>query len=105
MTRDEGAWLIVRGVGAFFLLFVALDLILILLTSVEAIALRNEAFSDPGVSDDIVDWAIRYGRLITRIWSLGAEVLLKGLLAYYCLHRGAWLHKLLTQNLPSAERS
>jgi len=103
MTRDEFAWLIVRAVGAFLLLLIALDLITIVLASVQAVIFRNEVMSDSVDPDDIVNLAFRYGRLIERIWILGAEVLIKSLFSYYCFFRGAWIHKLLTSRLPSAE--
>jgi len=103
MTRDEFAWLVVRGIGAIFLMFVALDLITILLTSVEAVIVRNAPYSNS--VDQEVDLAIRYGRLIGRVWYLGVEVLIKSFLSYYCFFRGVWIHSLLTSRLPSSEQS
>ena len=105
MTRDEFGWLVVRAVGAFFLLYVTLDLILIVLTSVQAVVLHSEIMSGSVDSDDVVDHAFRYGQLIRRIWGLGFEVILKALLSYYCFFRGAWLHRLLTSRMPSAAQS
>jgi len=105
MTRNEFAWLVVRAVGAFFLLYVALDLILIVLTSIQAVVLRGEIMSGSVDSDGVVDHAFRYGQLIRRIWGLGFEVLLKALLSYYCFFHGTWIHKLLTSRMPSAAQS
>ena len=105
MTKDEFAWLIVRAVGAFILLLVVLDLITIVLTSIEAIILRNEVFSDSTDPDAVVDLAYRYGRHIERIWSLGITVIFKAAFSYYCFYRGIWIHRLLTSRLPSAEQS
>ena len=103
MTRDEFAWLIVRGIGAIFLMFVVLDLIYISLTSVNAYMTR---YAPMGESvDQDVEIAIQYGRLIGRIWSTGVEVVLKAFLSYYCFFRGGWLHKLITDKVPSVEQS
>ena len=105
MTRDEFAWLVVRAVGAFFLLFIAIDLIALAITSVHAAITYNEAMSDSIDPDDVSIVAIRFGRLIGQIWSLAFEVILKAALSYYCFYHGAWIHKLLTSRLPSAEQS
>lgn len=105
MTRDEFAWLIVRAVGAFILLLIILDLITIVLTSIQAVILRNEVMSNSVDPDDVVELAFRYGRLIERIWSLGVEIVFKAAFSYYCFYRGAWIHRLLTSRLPSAEQS
>lgn len=101
MTRDEFAWLIVRAVGAFLLLLIILDLITLALTSLNAVILYNQT----GSADDEVTIAIRIGRLIERIWSLGIAVLFKAAFSYYCFYHGAWIHKLLIGRLPSTEQS
>jgi len=105
MTRDEFAWLIVRAVGAFILLLIALDLINVVLTSIQAVMVHNEVMSDSVAQDNVVSLAIRYGRLIERIWLLGIEVLIKAFFAYYCFFRGAWIHRLLTSRLPTPKQS
>lgn len=105
MTRSEFAWLVVRAVGAFLLLLIALDLITILLTSIQAVSLHSEIMSDPFAQDDVTTRSIRYGRLIERIWYLGIEVVVQALFAYYCFFRGTWIHKLLIGRLPAAEQS
>ncbi len=104
MTRDEFAWLIVRAVGAFILLLIVLDLITVALTSIQAVILHSEVMSDSVKEDDVLSLAIRYGRLIERIWYLGITVAIKAAFAYYCFYRGAWIHGLLTSRLPSAEQ-
>ena len=105
MTRDEFAWLIVRAVGAFILLLIILDLITVVLTSIQAVISHNEIMSDSVDLDDVVDLAFRYGRLIERIWYLGIGVVFKAAFSYYCFYRGAWIHRLLTSRLSSAEQS
>lgn len=105
MTRDECTWLIVRAVGAFILLLIALDLINVVLTSIQAVMVHNEVMSDSVDQDNVVSLAIRYGRLIERIWLLGIEVLIKAFFAYYCFFRGAWIQRLLTSRLPSPKQS
>ena len=105
MERDEFAWLIVRAVGAIFFVFIALDVIDLLLTSLQVVTLRTEMFSGSVDEDDAINLAIRYGRLMERIWTLGIQIFLTGLCSYYCLYRGKLIHKLLIRNLPSAGHS
>ena len=103
MTRDEFAWLVVRAVGAFVLLLIALDLITLILTSLQAFFLHEDLMSNSFNQDEVIHLSIRYGRYIEQIWYLGAKVLLKSLFAYYCFFRGLWVQKLLTSRLPSTE--
>ena len=105
MTRDEFAWLVVRVVGAFLLLLIALDLITLILTSLQAFLLRGDLMSDSVNQDEVINLSIRYGRLIEQIWYLGIKVLVNALFAYYCFFRGAWIQKLLTRGLPATDES
>ncbi len=103
MTRDELAWLIVRAVGAFVLLLIVLDLITIVLASIQAFILHGEVMSESTKEGDVVSLAIRYGRQVERIWYLGIAVAFKAALAYYCFYRGAWMHRMLTSRLPPVD--
>ena len=105
MTRDEFAWLIVRGIGAFFLLYIALDLITLILISVKALVLHNSIMSESVDQDKVAEMAFHYGQYIRQIWSTGADILLTGIFAYYCFYRGAWIHGLLTSRLPPTQKS
>ena len=105
MTRDEFAWLIVRALGAFILLLIFLDLLTIALTSMNAVILHDKAMSDAINDDEAINIAIRYGRLIGQIWSMGIGVVFKAAFSYYCFYRGSWIHGLITEKLPSAEQS
>lgn len=105
MTRDEFAWLIVRAVGAFLLLLIALDLITLALTFIQAVIVYNGAMTNIANPDDDVQAAILYGRAIERIWYLGITIGLKAAFSYYCFYHGAWIHRLLTSRLPPVEQS
>ena len=105
MTRNEFAWLIVRALGAFILLLIVLDLLTIALTYLNALIVHNRVMSDAVSDDEAINLAIRYGRLIGQIWSLGIGVVFKVAFSYYCFYRGSWIHGLITSKLPSAEQA
>ena len=105
MARDEFAWLIVRAVGAFFLVYVALEVISLVLTAGQAVIVHNQIMPDSVEQEIMFEPAVRYLRLIEQIWALGIHILLTALCSYYCFYRGAWLHKLLISRLPETEQS
>ena len=103
MTKDEFGWLIVRALGAFLLLLVVVDLLSVFLTILNAFITHNKALSLDLGEEDAYEQAIRYGRLYGQIWSLGIGIVFKGVFAYYCFYRGAWIHGLITSRLPTSD--
>ena len=105
MTRYEVAWLIVRGVGAFLLVHVALGIISLILTGAATAMAYEQAMPDPIEQSISYESSVRYLRLKEQLWTLGAQTFLTLLCAYYCLFKGAWLQHLLVSRLPKIKSS
>lgn len=103
MSTDEFGWLLVRAVGAFLLLLIALDLVSIASLSLQTVVLRGKIDEVPFDSEEFIRLVVDYTRLIDRVVYLGIEMVFKTALAIYCFYRGELLKRLLVSRLPFEE--
>ena len=96
MNRNEIAWVVIRALGVITLWMFALSL-LTLLVYLPTVPILSRCF--PG---DATKHSEMMMDVTLRISTLSTELIFQGVLSFYLLRKGKFVHKLLLSNIPSA---